>query len=258
MKKLLFTLLTLSFALPNVCAWGSHGHRVVAAVAYQYLSNRARKNVDAVLGTRGMIYWATWPDEIKSDTIYPTSFDWHFQDLPSGLSDSALIATLTDYPKHGGNLFRATDSLTTLLQNDRTNHDALAFLVHFVGDRFCPVHVAHEEDRGGNTIKMQWFGRNTNLHTIWDTLMLEYVNFSYSDYATYLIDTYGKQRRQIEAISREDELRHTYDMVSQIYEYQTIFDGNSHHYAYRWKEPMNYQLYAAGVKLAQTLNALYR
>ena len=256
MKKLysLF-LFAFVFSLPDLLAWGPQGHRIVASVAYQYLTPRARKHVDDVLGTRGIIYYSTWPDEIKNDTIYPTSYDWHFQNLSSGLSDSALIATQTDYPSHGGNLFRVTDSLTTLLTTDRTNHDALVFLVHFVGDRCCPTHVAHEDDKGGNMVKMKWFGRNTNLHTVWDTYLIEYVGFSYSEYATYLIDTYGHQRRQIEALSREDELRHTYGIISGIYNYQ--YDGNAYHYAYHWKDTLNYQLYLAGVKLAQVLNVLY-
>lgn len=257
-KKLLLIVFCLSCILPQLCAWGPHGHRIVAAVAYQYLTHRARKNVDAVLGTHGIIYWSTWPDEIKSDTVYPTSFDWHFQDLPSGLSDSALVATLTDYPASGGRLWYVTDSLTDVLRRDRTNHDALVFMVHFVGDRCCPVHVAHAEDSGGNKIKMKWFGQPTNLHTIWDSKLLEYVNFSYSDYATYLIDTYGKTKRQVESMSREDELRQVYDIVSRIYEYQDSFDGNSYHYAYHWKNDVNNQLYVAGVKLAQLLNELYK
>lgn len=257
MKKFIFIFVFILY-LPNLFAWGPHGHRVISAVAYQYLTHRARKNVDSVLGQRGLIYWSTWADEIKSDTIYPTSYDWHFQDLPSNLSDSALVATLSDYPTCGGNLFYVIDSLTTLLTSDRTNHDALAFWVHLVEDRFCPMHVAHDDDKGGNMVKMQWFGNKTNLHTVWDTYLLEYVNFSYSDYALFLVDSYGHQYQKVKTMSREDELRRTYDMVSQIYDYQTSFDGNTYHYAYRWKDALNYQLYVAGVKVAQILNTIYR
>lgn len=107
-------------------------------------------------------------------------------------------------------------------------------------------------------VKMQWFGNKTNLHTVWDTYLLEYVNFSYSDYALFLVDSYGHQYQKVKTMSREDELRRTYDMVSQIYDYQTSFDGNTYHYAYRWKDALNYQLYVAGVKVAQILNTIYR
>lgn len=35
------------------------------------MTKRAIKKVDSLLGKHGMVYWATWADEIRSDTIYP-------------------------------------------------------------------------------------------------------------------------------------------------------------------------------------------
>ena len=83
---LLFTIATATFA------WGAKGHRIIAQVAYDNLSNPVRKHVDKVLGKQGMIYLSTWPDEIKSDTIYPTSFTCHYQDLPGGMTDADVVA----------------------------------------------------------------------------------------------------------------------------------------------------------------------
>jgi hypothetical protein len=93
MKRFSILLVCLVTVL-NTFAWGPKGHRIVAQVAYDLLSNKARKQVDAVLGTRGMVYLSTWPDEIKSDTIYPTSFTCHYQDLAGGMTDAAVVATL--------------------------------------------------------------------------------------------------------------------------------------------------------------------
>jgi hypothetical protein len=147
-------------------------------VAYDLLSNKTRKQVDAVLGTRGMVYLSTWPDEIKSDTIYPTSFTCHYQDLAGGMSDEAVVATLSDYPEEGGDLWMAIDSLKTVLKSNKKCHDGLVFFVHLYADRFCPMHVAHLDDQGGNKVKMKWFGQNTNLHTVWDSKLIESQGYS--------------------------------------------------------------------------------
>ena len=176
---ILFSFLTVA---PGF-AWGPKGHRIVAQVAYNHLTRKAQRSVDAVLGKHGIIYWSTWPDEIKSDEkVYPTSYDWHFQDLDANMTDSAVIAVLTDYPTHGGNLYRMTDSLINALKKNPYDADALVFIVHLT-DRFCPMHMGHEHDRGGNSVRCKWFESSTNLHSIWDVSLIEYKGYSYSEYA---------------------------------------------------------------------------
>ena len=271
---------TISLILLCACAcvyslpafsWGQEGHRIIAKIAYDHLNKKAKKQVDAVLGTRGIIYWANWPDEIKSDTIYKQSIKdgWHFQDFNGGMTDSAVVAALTDYPKEGGNLFRALDSLVNRLQNtDRsqlslteyraqTDH-VLRFIVHLSGDRYCPMHVAHMDDRGGNDVKMQWFGRNTRLHTVWDTNLIESQGYSYTEYAQMIEDSFGWERSFIEQMTDAELLVRTYHLTSDIYAYQQTWDGNTYHYIYRWHRPMEEQLYIAGIRLAQLLNSIYQ
>ena len=236
---------------------GPKGHRIVAQVAYDNLDNKARKHVDKVLGTHGMIYLSTWPDEIKSDTIYPTSFTCHYQDLAGGMSDAEVVATLTDYPQEGGDLFMALDSLEAVLLRQPDCHDALVFYVHMMADRYCPMHLAHLDDQGGNKVKMKWFGQNTNLHSVWDSKLVENKGFSYTEYANYLYDVYGKQRKEILRMTEAETLLYTYYLTDSVYQYQSTWSGNAYHYAYRWASAMEYQLYMAGIKLAQSLNAIF-
>ena len=91
MKKILVLSLAAWLALP-LMAWGPEGHRVIAKIAYAYMNKKTTKQVDKVLGKSGLVFWANWPDEIKSDTIYPHSFDWHFQDMDPGLTDEQVAA----------------------------------------------------------------------------------------------------------------------------------------------------------------------
>ena len=50
--------------------------------------------------------------------------------------------------------------------------EALKFLIHFLGDITQPLHDEAEE-LGGNDIKVTWDGEATNLHSCWDTQMVE-------------------------------------------------------------------------------------
>ena len=164
MKRFLQLLIVCAclsaYSLPAL-SWGQKGHRVIAKIAYDNLNRKAKKAVDKTLGKGGIIYWANWPDEIKSDTIYPTSYDWHFQDFDGGLSDSIVADALIHYPAEGGNMFRALDSLVAVLKAGKGDAHTLRFVVHLSGDRYCPMHMAHMDDKGGNTVKMKWFGENT-------------------------------------------------------------------------------------------------
>ena len=256
-----FLLCLVGMSMNSIPAfsWGQEGHRIIAQIAYENLNCRARKKVDKILGNHGMIYWANWPDEIKSDTIYAASIrdGWHFQDLDGGMSDSAVVATLTDYPKEGGNLFRALDSITAVLQNKQGNEHTLRFLVHLVGDWYCPMHTAHLDDKGGNQVKMKWFGRDTNLHAVWDSKIIESQGYSYTEYAAKLQREYGHQRKAICRMSKEELLLRNYHFTSDIYAYQQTWDGNAYHYIYRWHIPMEEQLYIAGIRLARILNEIY-
>lgn len=44
--------------------------------------------------------------------------------------------------------------------------ESLMFLAHFVGDVHQPLHCGHTDDLGGNTIKVHWYRRQSNLHHV--------------------------------------------------------------------------------------------
>ncbi|MCQ2341202.1 MAG: S1/P1 nuclease [Paludibacteraceae bacterium] len=268
-NKIYYIIFALMFYPVTVSAWGPMGHRVIAEVAYSYMTGNAIRQVDEQLGKHGMVYWSTWPDEIKSKaSLYPTSYDWHFQDLQGGLNDAQLISTLTHYPDHGGNLWKVLDLLSDSLQqpqdtyiilNEKMSyHDALVFFIHLRADALCPMHVAREEDKGGNLIEMQWFGQATNLHTVWDEKLIESRGYSYSEYAQMLVDKYDKLTPLMLSQSREDDLIKVYAITQAIYDYQEKGDTNTYHYIWTWSDLCDWLLYTSGLRIAQYLNTLYR
>jgi hypothetical protein len=265
MRKIRFILVLflLSFPAQPLWAWGKTGHRVIAQVAYDNLNCRARRQVDKILGKHGIVYYANWADEIKSDTIYLNSYDWHYQDFPAGLTYDDIAGALVDYPKEGGNLFRALDSIENVLREQvkqrAVDPYTLRFFIHLNGDLYCPMHLAHLDDKGGNTVKVKWFGQNTNLHAVWDTKLIDSQGYSYSEYADILQKKYADLRKGLlrDDYSQTDLIWQTYRLTSDIYTYQQSWDGNAYHYIYRWHEPMELQLYKAGIRLARVLNKLF-
>ncbi|MBO4518891.1 MAG: S1/P1 nuclease [Paludibacteraceae bacterium] len=265
MKRTLIILLCALCAcmqsLP-VFGWGQEGHRIIAKIAYDNLRGKARKAVDKTLGKQGMIYWANWPDEIKSDTIYAESIrdGWHYQDFAGGMSDSLVLDALVHYPAEGGNMFRALDSLESVLKAKKGDIHTLRFFVHISSDKYCPMHMAHMDDKGGNAVRMAWFSKsnNTNLHAVWDTKLIESQGYSYTEYAEKLQNEYAWQKKDILAMSEEELLLRSYHFTEAIYDYQQTWDGNTYHYIYRWHIPMEEQLYIAGIRLAKALNEIYK
>ena len=52
------------------------------------------------------------------------------------------------------------------------HQEAMEFLIHFIGDITQPLHDENEL-LGGNEIAVTWDGAKTNLHSCWDTQMVE-------------------------------------------------------------------------------------
>jgi hypothetical protein len=50
---------------------------------------------------------------------------------------------------------------------------ALRFVAHLVGDIHQPLHAGFAEDRGGNSVDVRFNGRKENLHSLWDTALVE-------------------------------------------------------------------------------------
>jgi hypothetical protein len=61
--------------------------------------------------------------------------------------------------------------------------EALKFIVHFVGDLHQPMHVSREEDKGGNTIQLNYDGNGTNLHALWDSKLIDHQGLTYEQMA---------------------------------------------------------------------------
>lgn len=273
MKKI-FLLLCVLFSLQSQ-AWDVVGHRIVADIAYHNLTPEAKQAVDKVLGyERALVATSSWADDIKSDVIYPGQDKWHFQDLDAGKSDKD-IEYLFNVNKlaEGYHLFQAKDSIVSLLKREPANADALKFLVHLSGDEFQPMHMGHHDDLGGNKAKFYWFGRSANLHSLWDTYMIEYTHYSSTEFCDYLLCRFAAQRDEMMNMDELSCIKRTYKNSNEIYKYynelckgitpddrgaRRFAYGFEYKFAYRFRVMLDEQLYLGGIQLAKLLNEIYK
>lgn len=184
MKKITTLLLCLVCAVASY-GWGQKGHDVVAAIAERHLTPAARQFADSLLDGRSLVYWANWLDNASYTPELRYTKTWHYKNVNEGVEYEAMSANPA-----GDAVTAIKSTVETLTDSARSIDDkvlALKILIHVTGDLHQPMHMGHATDLGGNRIKVKYFGRDTNLHTVWDTNLVESAHkWSYTEWADQL------------------------------------------------------------------------
>lgn len=177
-------------------AWGEEGHKITGEIAERYLSPRARDGVKKILGERTLADVSTWADAVRTIPAYAYAKPLHYMDVKPGAEGPEMARDCKD----GACVVGAIEKYSGVLRDSgagrREREEALKFLVHFVGDLHQPLHVSRESDEGGNKIEVEFFGRNTNLHHVWDTSLLQHAKRNWRDYSESLIKTITRKDRR--------------------------------------------------------------
>ena len=250
-----------AFVPSPAMAWGKTGHRVVAALADAQLSGLARAHVQEILGYgESLDEAANWPDEMRSDSSpfwQKTATPWHYV---------TLNGVLYDHAPPEGDALEALKKFTATLKDPAASRAdkqlALRFVVHLVGDFHQPLHVGKCCDKGGNEVKVKWFGRDLNLHSVWDSALVDEEQLSFTELAAKLrrhtsnadvIDWWDINPR--DWMSESAQIRDTvYPKPSSD---PKKLPELSYAYVYRFTPVMERRLSQAGVRLAAYLNAIY-
>jgi len=241
-------------------AWGKTGHRIVAALADQQLSGLARAHVKELLGVESLDEAATWPDDMKSNPSafwQKTASPWHYVTLNGITYDVA--------PPEGDALEALGRFAATLKDPNASLADkqlALRFIVHLVGDLHQPMHTGKCCDRGGNDVKVKWFGRDTNLHAVWDSAIVEEQQLSFTEYAQRLArHTSNEEVIAWWDVNPRDWVSESAQLRDGLYPPPTATKDDvptlGYDYAYRFTPVVNDRLSKAGVRLAAYLNHIY-
>jgi hypothetical protein len=245
---LLLKVVSLSFG------WGAVGHRLVAEVAKNSVGKNTQDSVEKYLGSMSWENAATWMDEIKSNSKYDYMKPWHYLDLDKGEQ--------YDNSNAGGNnvvvqLQKAIDNLKnkSKLTKDEINFN-LKVLFHLMGDFHQPLHVGYGVDKGGNTIKVTFKGKSTNLHHVWDSDIIEYQDITYKQ----ILDILSKMSKEdIKKITKGTIIEWMTD-TRKLLDFVYSFTNNdiSSDYIVKASTVIENQLIYAGVRLGSELDDIFK
>ena len=259
MKLKLFLLIAALFfgnpAMEETVFWGQNGHRATGKIAENHLNKRAKKRIDKLLNGQSLAFVSTYADEIKSDSAYRKYYSWHYvnMDLEESYADA------TKNPK--GDIVTGINKCIKVLKDNNSSEEDKSFhlkmLVHFVGDLHQPMHIGQKEDKGGNAIQVEWFGKETNLHAVWDTKMIENWNMSYLELADNAKDVSKQQIAAIEAGTLREWVDETHELTKKIYKSAEVGENLRYRYSYDYFGIVRDQLQIGGIRLAKILNDIF-
>ena len=253
-----YLLLTLAVVwTATAWGWGPKGHDVTAYIAECNLTEEAAAGVDRALGGYSPVYWCNWLDSASHTPEYAYTKTWHYLDVDEG---QTLETTLRN---ENGDVLTALAAIVDGLQSHALDAETEAFylkmLIHLVGDLHCPMHAGHLDDLGGNRHPVRFFGKETNLHSVWDSSLPEAVHrWSYTEWQQQ-IDRLGEE--EIAAITGgtpEDWFRETAAVAAEIYGETPEGAQLSYDYITRFGPTVELQLLRGGHRLAFLLNDIYR
>lgn len=258
-KKLVLCL--AFFYLPfATMAWGVLGHRIIGQIADSYLTKNTKKAIAGILGTESVAMTSNWPDFIKSDPAYNYLSNWHYINFKSGLSyDSVRNFLMADTATDA---YSKINFIVTELKNKGLEKEKkilyLRLLIHLVGDIHQPLHVGRLEDQGGNRVRVLWFRDSTNLHTLWDTHLINFQQLSYTEYASSINFTTKIQRSSLQQQPMTEWFFESYQLADKIYaDIKMPHQKLDYAYNFKYVDILNSQLLKGGVRLAGLLNEIF-
>ncbi|HKP97076.1 MAG TPA: S1/P1 nuclease [Fibrobacteria bacterium] len=154
-------------------AFGVLGHQVIASLAEDMLTPKAKAEVKNILGPAGgsasLASISTWADDIRM--LRPETRPWHYVTIQ--IREARYDSSRAD----SANVVKALKRQLAILaapDADRyAREEALKWIVHLTGDLHQPLHAGEDHDKGGNLAKVKVNRRTYSLHEVWDYVLLE-------------------------------------------------------------------------------------
>ncbi|MCH8567254.1 MAG: S1/P1 nuclease [Balneolales bacterium] len=258
MRKLIFVasifFLQLGMLYTSANGWGRTGHFITGEIAGLYLTDEAKDAVDRILGETSLTVSTVWMDEVRSRDEYSYTRDWHWVTIPDGM-------TYEESEKNpNGDVVEAIDRLVSKLKSgnlsEKDERDFLRMVIHMIGDMHQPLHVGRGDDRGGNDVRVQWMGRNSNLHRVWDTNMIESYGLTTQQWTEALNIITPETVQKWQSGTVQDWAHESMQYRDAIYDLPESMELG---WEYRNKNfhVVEKRLLQAGVRIAYVLNKIY-
>lgn len=252
---LIIFLITFLAGNANNPDWGQTGHRTIGKIAENYLEAKTKREISKILDGQSLALVSTFGDDIKSDKRYKDFYSWHYVNMPFGVK-------YEDSEKNpNGDLVTGIEKCKSVILDKNASKDDKAFylklLVHFIGDLHQPMHVGRAEDKGGNTIQVQWFNDGTNLHSVWDSKMIDSFQMTYTEMAANADKISKEQVKYLQQGTIADWANETQTFAIKAYDSTEVGEKLSYNYMYENFGLVRSQLQKGGIRLAKVLNDLF-
>jgi hypothetical protein len=274
MLGILGVMLLALLPTPALAYW-EYGHETVARIAYLNTRPGTRIAIDQLLRQSALLETPTCPARtieqasVWADCIKPLgqrfsyASSWHYQNV-SVCKPFDLKAACKDGHCVSAQIERDVKLLQDKTVPVRERLQALAFLVHFVGDLHQPLHAGDREDLGGNRVKAAYgiyAPERLNLHSVWDGPLAERAIST----PPSIIRAYSPEERAgVQAGSVEDWSRESWQ-VAKDFTYASAMGGDPCAKApersklddatiARLVEPARAQVMKGGLRLARLLD----
>jgi len=178
-KILALAVVTLTSTL--ALAWGDLGHQTTAEIAEQILKNEpsVRGMIQDIIGVEPLAVSATWPDHVRDDSRFNEFASYHYLTIfqnPNSKNEKDALVVLKKFP-----------SVINSSAPKEAKAIALRYIIHVLGDIHQPLHIGNEFDRGGNFCRVSWSpngqrsAKTINLHSAWDTNLVEWILYRLKD-----------------------------------------------------------------------------
>jgi hypothetical protein len=176
---LAFALVVFVVLVRSAYGWGDDGHEIVAYIAQGNLTAAARARVAAILEVpdqRGKVAAAMAAASILPDTEFRqrdrNTIPWHFINLCLQDNRAEIAARCSGGQCVTAKINEYADRLRTARYDGWGARGDLAFLIHFIGDIYQPLHAATNADEGGNCILVSVNPPVKSLHILWDVTLV--------------------------------------------------------------------------------------
>jgi hypothetical protein len=253
-------IIAMLLVMPPVAyGFGARAHQIVGYVAENYICEETRQAMMQLVPDLNLAEAGIWADRIRSNSAWDVARPWHYINVPDGV----LITAATR--QSSGDVLTAIDRFRAELQDtslpDEQRRQAFNFLVHFVADVHQPLHVGRREDRGGNTVKIRFNQKKSNLHSYWDSGVLDSVSLSSALYAARLVAASGARvvdwqvsDPQVWAAESQALRPEVYDLGAPDRSGRLLLNA---HYQGRALKIVNLRMAQAGIRLAGQLNSIW-
>jgi hypothetical protein len=250
-KYIIGTLLVLTILSSNkTLAWGKKGHAYVAEIAFSYLDENTKKIVLEYLDGTSIEDAANWMDSVRSNHSYDYMKPYHYVDFER---NEAVVEI------SGDNIIYKLDATIKELKDRKklSKEDIktkIEIIFHLIGDLHQPLHVGYTSDKGGNSLQVLYNDKGINLHSLWDSGIIEKKEITLEDCQKFQFSK--KELRKLNKIKILNWAKESRTLLDPIY--NTGGNQITEEYASKNALVIESQIHKAGIRLAAVLKTVFK